>query len=81
MLEEHKDRPIYLLDASGRAVDELKLAEDAVFVLGDHEGLPGKERRFAKKLAKEMVNIGPHSYFTSQCVTILNNILDRKYGP
>lgn len=52
--------------------------EDAVFVIGDQEGIPKPELKKLKKLGIEKINIGKQMYFASQTVTIVNNELDRR---
>ena len=78
VLEEINNGNIYLLDKKGEDIGKIELPADPIFVLGDHEGLPKDQRKFAKKIAKGTINLGPHAYFTSQCVTILNNFVDRR---
>jgi len=46
------------------------------FVLGDHVGLPLSDERFLEKLKVKKISLGPISYLTSQCITIVNNELD-----
>lgn len=70
--------PIYLLDRKGKDLEEVKFKEDPVFVLGDHEGLPKREYKFVKKVCEERISLGPFDYFTSQCIVVINNFLDRK---
>lgn len=73
---EQKGKKILIMDRKGKDIRELKNEElkDAVFVIGDHEGLPRKEiKRF-----KERVSIGKETYFASQTITIINNELDRR---
>ena len=73
------EREIFILDKKGEDIRDVETEElkDAVFVLGDQDGLPDKELRRLKKTAK-MVNIGPKMYFASQVVAVLNNELDRR---
>ncbi|HDH91496.1 MAG TPA: hypothetical protein ENF38_00925 [Candidatus Aenigmarchaeota archaeon] len=78
VLEELSSYPIYLLDRKGKNFEEVKIGENPVFVLGDHEGLPKKQYKFAKKICRERVSVGPFDYFTSQCIVVVNNFLDRK---
>jgi len=78
VMEELKDKPIYLLDTNGKSIDDVKIKKDPVFVLGDHLGLPRYEKSVAKKLATERISIGPAPYFSSQCIVVLNNIMDRR---
>lgn len=70
-------KKIYLLDKRGKDIRNVQLAENAVFILGDHEGLPKKELKLAKKQA-ELVTVGPQNYFASQVVVLVQNELDRR---
>ncbi len=80
LLEEFKGRNVYLLDRKGKSIEEVEILENPVFILGDHEGLPKKEKKLAKKISKEVVSIGPLDYFTSQTIVIVQNFLDKKFG-
>lgn len=70
-------KKIYLLDKKGKDIRETKIEKNAVFVLGDHEGLPKKELKAVKK-ESERVSVGPQTYFASQIVVIVQNELDRR---
>ena len=70
-------KKIYLLDKRGKDIRDVKVDENSVFILGDHEGLPKKEFKVAKKNA-ELVNVGPQTYFASQVVVLIQNELDRR---
>jgi tRNA (pseudouridine54-N1)-methyltransferase len=74
-----KGKEIFILDKKGEDIREIKTKEleNAVFVLGDQDGLPEKELRRLKKSCK-MISIGNKMYFASQVVAILNNELDRR---
>jgi len=78
VLMEHRDKDIYLLDQKGKIIDEVNVKENSVFVLGDHLGLPKEEMKIAKKFAKEVISLGPSPYFSSHCIVIVHNFLDRK---
>jgi len=70
-------KKIFILDEDGESIRKIenKELENAVFLLGDHEGLPLKE---LKRLKQEcgLVSIGNKTYFASQTITIVNNELD-----
>jgi tRNA (pseudouridine54-N1)-methyltransferase len=72
---EGKGKEIFVLDKRGEELRKTKISKDCVFVIGDHEGLPKKELKRLKKIAKK-ASIGPKMYFASQVVTIINNELD-----
>ena len=76
---ENEGKQIFLLDEDGDDIRKIesKELENAVFLLGDHEGLPKKELKRLKKTCR-LVSVGKKTYFASQIVTILNNELDRR---
>ncbi len=73
LAEEGKE--IFILDRKGEDIRKAKISQDCVFVLGDHEGLPKKEMKRLKEIAKP-VSIGDKIYFASQTVAVVNNELD-----
>ena len=70
--EENK---IFLLDKRGENIRQAEIPDNCVFILGDHEGIQGKEMKRLKKIS-ESVSIGNKTYFASQTVAIVNNELD-----
>ena len=74
-IDENKE--IYYLDKRGEDITKIDFEENPVFVIGDHEGIPKQEKKWLKKNAVP-VSIGPNVYFTSQCISFINILLDRK---
>lgn len=74
---EAQTRHIYVLEEGGRNVAEIELANDAVFVLGDHVGLPRNVERFALRFG-EKISLGKTPYLAASCVTIINYQLDAR---
>lgn len=74
---KEKGYPIYLLDFRGVPIEEIKIEKEPVFVLGDHLGLPRKEKKFVKKVCSEVISLGNIPYFSSQCIMIINHYLDK----
>ena len=72
---QKEGREIFILDKKGEEMRKANIPENSVFIIGDHEGLPSKEMRRLKKIAKK-ISIGPNVYFASQVVAIVNNELD-----
>ncbi len=68
-------KEIYLLDTSGTLLREMDLPQNAVFVLGDHEGIPKQEKKVVEKVAKK-ISLGKVMYFASQSLAVLQNELD-----
>ena len=77
VVNELKDngKTVYLLDKDGESIRAMDIDKNAVFVLGDHEGIPKHEKKEVKKIAKK-ISLGRVMYFASQSLTILQNELD-----
>ncbi|MCK9596831.1 tRNA (pseudouridine(54)-N(1))-methyltransferase TrmY [Candidatus Pacearchaeota archaeon] len=77
VIEELKKegKEIFILDKKGKNLREVKIKENCVFILGDHEGLPKKELKRLKETATP-VSVGNKMYFASQVVAVVNNELD-----
>jgi tRNA (pseudouridine54-N1)-methyltransferase len=68
---------LYVLEEDGTDIANAELAENCVFVLGDHVGLPRKAEAFALRYG-EKISLGKQPYLAASCITILNYLLDRK---
>jgi len=68
---------VYVLEEDGKNIDQIKLSENSLFVLGDHVGLPKKAELFAKRFG-EKISLGKTPYLAASCVTIINYTLDRQ---
>jgi tRNA (pseudouridine54-N1)-methyltransferase len=66
---------VYVLEEGGKKVAEMELADNAVFVLGDHVGLPRNVERFALRFG-EKISLGKQPYLAASCITIINYLLD-----
>ncbi|MEK6817348.1 MAG: hypothetical protein AABX80_00960 [Nanoarchaeota archaeon] len=73
----NKGCEIFILDEKGADIRNVKISDNCVFILGDHEGLPKKELKRLKQTATP-VSIGPKTYFASQTIAVVNNELDRR---
>lgn len=70
-----KSHSIFVLEEGGKNVAEIWLPENAVFVLGDHVGLPKKTEIFALRYG-EKISLGKQPYLAASCITILNYLMD-----
>ena len=66
---------IFILEKGGESLREVKIPDNCGFLLGDHIGLPHKELKRLKQMVTE-ISVGPHMYFASQTVAVVNNELD-----
>ena len=71
----HEGKEIFILDKKGKDIRQVKIKDNPVFIVGDHEGLPQKEIRRLKEIAIP-VSIGNKMYFASQTIAVVNNELD-----
>lgn len=74
---EKEGKEIFLLDKKGEDIRKARIKKDCVFVLGDHEGLPKKELKRLKTIAKT-ISVGNRMYFASHVVSVVNNELDMR---
>ena len=70
-----QDIECFILDKKGKSIREIEIPKKCCFILGDQEGIPKKELKYLKKELTP-VSIGPHMYFASQTVAVVNNELD-----
>jgi len=75
LIEQGKE--IFILEKRGEDIREAEIPDNAVFIIGDQDGLPKREMRRLKGIVKK-ITVGPKMYFASQTVTIVNNELDRR---
>jgi tRNA (pseudouridine54-N1)-methyltransferase len=68
---------VYVLEEKGRSISEVEVDENAMFVLGDHIGLPKTVENFALRYA-EKISLGKQPYLAASCITIINYLLDSK---
>jgi tRNA (pseudouridine54-N1)-methyltransferase len=72
---EPQTRKVYVLEEGGKNIAETEIAENAVFVLGDHVGLPKKAETFVLRYG-EKISLGKQPYLAASCITIINYLLD-----
>lgn len=73
------NRAVYLLDPRGEDIRTAEVPVDAVFVLTDHIPLPRKTAKSLVRQGAVTVSLGPIMLHASQCVSIVQNELDRRY--
>ncbi len=73
--KQAENRRVYVLEEGGKNIAETELADNAVFVLGDHVGLPKKAETLALRFG-EKICLGKQPYLAASCITIINYLLD-----
>ena len=73
--KEAQSHNVYVLEEGGKNIAETELADNAIFVLGDHVGLPKKAETFALRYG-EKISLGKQPYLAASCITIINYLLD-----
>ena len=77
---EGKGKEIILLDKKGDLIRDAKFPDNAVFLLGDQDGLEKYELKDLRQKGVKRVTLGPKMYFAIQSLIILQNELDvRKF--
>ena len=75
--DKAKYSSVYVLEEGGRDIYKVEIAENPVFVLGDHVGLPKKVETYVLRYGHK-ISLGKKPYLAAACMTILNHILDRR---
>ena len=76
LIDEGKE--IFIMDKKGEDIREVKKLDNAVFIIGDQDGIPKPEMKRLKKMDIKKISVGPQMYFASQTVTVIQNELDRR---
>jgi tRNA (pseudouridine54-N1)-methyltransferase len=73
-------KSIYVLEERGNDISEVEIAENPVFILGDHVGLPKKTENFALRYGQK-ISLAKKPYLAATCITVLNYLLDKRENP
>jgi tRNA (pseudouridine54-N1)-methyltransferase len=76
LIDEGKE--IFIMDKKGEDIRDVKKLDNAVFIIGDQDGIPKPEMKKLKKMDIKKISVGPQMYFASQTVTVIQNELDRR---
>ncbi|MGP8321681.1 MAG: tRNA (pseudouridine(54)-N(1))-methyltransferase TrmY [Methanosarcinaceae archaeon] len=73
-----KGRKIVYLREDGEDIrDVVGTFDNAVFIMGDHNGVTEEEEEIILSAGATITNVGPLSLHSEHCVTLINNELDR----
>ena len=67
---------IFVLEEKGKNIADIDFDEDAIFILGDHIGLPKKDEKFILRYG-EKISLGKQRYLAASCIDIINYTLDQ----
>ncbi len=73
-----KGGELLYLKENGKDIRDVRLEGDLIFVLGDDRDLSKEEERILSVHASETLSLGPASYHSDHCITLVNNELDRR---
>ena len=76
--EKSSNSQIIYMHKKGKNIREFNFRENVLFVFGDYIGMPRKTEFLLERLNAEKVSLGRIEYHASQCITIVQNELDRK---
>lgn len=77
--EKAESSPVFVLEEGGKDAAQMHFTDDALFVLGDHVGLPKKAEAFALRFGYK-ISVGRKPYLAASCITIVNYLLDHGRG-
>ncbi len=71
---------IYYLDKKGTDIRKVKFDDsvDSVFIFGDHKGMDKQTNRLLKRKGAEKISLSPLMIYSSHCIVIVHNELDRQ---
>jgi tRNA (pseudouridine54-N1)-methyltransferase len=75
--EKASSHAVYVLEEGGNPLNSIEIAQNPLFILGDHVGLPKKTETFALRFG-EKISLGKQPYLAASCITILNYTLDQQ---
>ena len=74
-----EDQQVFLLDPKGDDIRTVDIPVDAVFLSTDHIPMPKKNFKAMARQGVKKVSLGPVMLHASQCISIIQNELDRRY--
>jgi tRNA (pseudouridine54-N1)-methyltransferase len=79
VLQDLRDRRLLYLREDGTdllSIDSGNLCGDAVFVLGDHQGMTPEEEALLEEAGARVVSLGQTSLHADHCIVVVNWMLD-----
>lgn len=67
---------IFILEERGKNIKNIEFEDSAIFIFGDHIGLPKKDEKFILRFG-EKISLGKQKYLTASCIDIINYTLDQ----
>jgi len=77
--EKSENSYIIYLHKRGKDIREIKFKDNVLFVFGDFIGMPRKTEYLLERLKAEKISLGKVIYHASECITLVQNELDRRY--
>jgi len=75
--EKSENARVYVLEEDGKDIEATDIADDSIFVLGDHIGLPKTVENYTLRYG-EKISLGKQPYLAASCITILNFTMDKR---
>ncbi len=74
-----KGQFVYLKE-DGTDIRDYQFPENPIYVMGDTHDLSPEEEAVLKAKNPDRINVGPLSLHANNCVTLVNNEMDRRGG-
>ena len=76
--EKSNNMQLIYLHKKGQDIRNFSFKKNVLFVFGDYIGMPRKTEFLLNRLNAERISLGKIDYYASQCITIVQNELDRR---
>ncbi|MBN1329502.1 MAG: tRNA (pseudouridine(54)-N(1))-methyltransferase TrmY [Candidatus Heimdallarchaeota archaeon] len=67
---------IFVLEEKGEVIGEMEFGQSAIFIIGDHIGLPREKEKFVLRNGRKL-SLGKQKYLAASCIGIINYELDK----
>ena len=76
--DKSKSNQLIYLHKEGKDIRKTPLEENSIFIFGDYIGMPRKTEKLLDRLKAQRISLSPIMLFSSQCIAIVHNELDRR---
>ena len=76
--DKSKSNQLIYLHKEGKDIRKTHLEENSIFIFGDYIGMPRKTEKLLDRLKAQRISLSPIMLFSSQCIAIVHNELDRR---
>lgn len=76
--EEAEKCDLVYFTKKGEDIRKVKFSKDTLFIIGGHTGVPSKTEKFIDRFKPREVMVSPAMVFSSHCIILAHNEIDRQ---